>query len=741
VSSKPLFDPLVGKTIAHYEIAAKLGGGGMGVVYKARDTKLGRQVALKFLPAEWSHDEQVKQRFVREAQAASATDHPNICPVHSIESTADDQLFIVMAYCDGQTLKQRLEKGPLGIDESLWVATQVADGLAKAHAQGVVHRDVKPGNLMLTEDGVRILDFGLAKFADSLQLTLAGSMIGTVAYMSPEQARGEEADARSDIWALGVVLYQMLTGELPFKGGYPEAVSHAIRTEEPAPLRSKNASVSIDVDTFVLRALKKNPKERIQTAREMARGLRHLQGMTVPQDLQTQVIPISRRSIVVLPFVNLTEGDDYFADGLMDEIITDLSSVRALRVISRTSSMRLKGSAEQLSEIASSLGVQYLLEGSVRRNGPSLRVTTKLIDIASDSAVWAHKYSGTNEDVFTIQESISRGIVDALHLVLSPRESERLVARPLDDIRAYESYLKAKREMLTFTKEGLDRALAFLESSERLVGENILLLSATGHVYWQYVNAGIDNNPVYLEKARAAAERILALAPESEHGHRLLGLVQVHEIDPNDPDTLVWLCVFCGNTGKSAAARPWAERLKLIDPLTPLFQVIPAMLAAMEGRFKEAIEAFAPQYAGNLDNPGVRLMYGQTLALGGRVDEALPIFDALVRDLPDSPFAQLAGFYACAFRGNREAARASVTPEVQAVLGSDPQYSWFLAECYAVIDDRHCALEWLDRAASRGFINYPLLAERDPLLEPLRGEPAFQELIAGVKRQWESFTV
>jgi len=216
-------DPLVGTTVAHYEIAAKLGGGGMGVVYKARDTKLGRQVALKFLPPEWSHDEQLKQRFIREAQAASATDHPNICPVHSIESTSDDQLFIVMAYCDGQTLKERLEQGPIGIDEALWIATQVADGLAKAHAQGVVHRDIKPGNLMLTEHGVRILDFGLAKFADSLQLTLAGSMVGTVAYMSPEQTRGNEADARSDLWSLGVVLYQMLTAELPFRGGYPEA--------------------------------------------------------------------------------------------------------------------------------------------------------------------------------------------------------------------------------------------------------------------------------------------------------------------------------------------------------------------------------------------------------------------------------------------------------------------------------------------------------------------------------------
>src|SRR5688500_14608432 len=208
----------------------------MGVVYAARDTKLGRRVALMFLPQQWSHDEGAKQRFIREAQAASATHHPNICIVHDIDSADDGQLFIVMGYCEGPTLKQRLESGPLPIDEALDIATQVADGLAKAHGQGVVHRDIKPGNVILTEDGVRIVDFGLATFVDALQLTAQGSTIGTAAYMSPEQVRGEQADARADVWALGVVLYEMLTGHVPFRGAYAEAIGYAIRHDDPRPI-------------------------------------------------------------------------------------------------------------------------------------------------------------------------------------------------------------------------------------------------------------------------------------------------------------------------------------------------------------------------------------------------------------------------------------------------------------------------------------------------------------------------
>src|SRR5215212_6773000 len=262
---------MVGRTIAHYDIVARLGGGGMGVVYKAIDRKLGRPVALKFLPPQWSHDDAAKQRFVREAQAASATQHPHICIVHDIATADDGQLFIVMGYYEGQTLKQRLESGALPIDDALDVATQIADGLARAHAQGVIHRDIKTGNLILTEDGVRIVDFGLATFADALQLTVQGSTLGTAAYMSPEQVRGEAIDARSDVWAVGVVLYQMLTGHPPFRGAYAEAVGHAIRNEPPPPIRAERPEVPEDVEQLVFRALHKDAAVRYQSGRELAR--------------------------------------------------------------------------------------------------------------------------------------------------------------------------------------------------------------------------------------------------------------------------------------------------------------------------------------------------------------------------------------------------------------------------------------------------------------------------------------
>jgi tetratricopeptide (TPR) repeat protein len=288
---------MLGRTVGHYEIVSRLGGGGMGVVYRAVDRKLGRTVAVKFLPPQWSHDEDAKQRFIREAQAASATHHPNICTIHDVEIADDGQLFIVMAYYEGPTLKQRLERGPLPVEEALDIATQLADGLAKAHAQGVLHRDIKPGNLILTEDGVRIVDFGLATFADAVQLTAEGSTLGTAAYMSPEQSRGEDADARTDVWAAGVVLYEMLSGHVPFRGSHAEAIAYAIRHDAPGPLRAGRPEIPEEVEQLVFRALHKDPAIRFQSGRELARALRQVRGFTVPQDLRTQVVtpPVARR--------------------------------------------------------------------------------------------------------------------------------------------------------------------------------------------------------------------------------------------------------------------------------------------------------------------------------------------------------------------------------------------------------------------------------------------------------------
>jgi serine/threonine protein kinase/tetratricopeptide (TPR) repeat protein len=267
----------------------------MGVVYQARDTKLGRRVALKFLPQQWSHDEAAKQRFIREAQAASATEHPNICTIHDIETADDGQLFIVMAFYDGPTLKQRLESGPFGLDEALEIATQLADGLAKAHTQGVVHRDIKPGNVMVTEDGVRILDFGLATFVDALKLTAENASFGTPAYMSPEQVRGQSADARSDVWAAGVVLYEMLAGHVPFQGAYAEATAHAIRHEAPVPLRAGRSDVPEEIEQLVFRALHKDPAVRFESGRELARALRRVRGLTVPIELRSEPIHVPLR--------------------------------------------------------------------------------------------------------------------------------------------------------------------------------------------------------------------------------------------------------------------------------------------------------------------------------------------------------------------------------------------------------------------------------------------------------------
>ncbi|OVE79256.1 hypothetical protein BVY01_02995, partial [bacterium I07] len=411
---------MISKTISHYNILSKLGEGGMGEVYLAEDTKLKRKVALKFLPPHLTKDKEATERFKREAQAAAALNHPNIVTIHEI-GEYEGQIYIAMEHVDGHSLREEIEKGPVEVEKVVNITKQICEGLDKAHKADIVHRDIKPENILIDNDGrVRILDFGLARMKGVSKLTKESSTLGTVNYMSPEQVRGKEVDQRTDIWSLGVVLFEMLTGEVPFKGEYEQAVVYGILNEKIL----LQSNISNDLGTIIGKILNKNQDERYMNVQEIEKDLIKITGKTVKREKQ-------QKSIIVLPFDDMSPGRDneYFSDGLTEEIITDLSHIHDLLVISRNSAMTFKRSGKKTTDISMAVNVQYVLEGSVRKAGNNLRITAQLIDAVNDTHLWAEKYNGTLDDVFDIQEKVSRSIVDALKIKLNEGEKQIIAER------------------------------------------------------------------------------------------------------------------------------------------------------------------------------------------------------------------------------------------------------------------------------------------------------------------------
>ena len=559
---------MIGKSISHYKILEKLGEGGMGVVYKAQDIKLDRLVALKFLPPHLTSEPVEKERFIHEAKAASALSHTNITTIHEIDEF-DGQMFIVMEYCEGRTLKQVIEKETLSIKKVLDIGIQVCEGLAMAHEKGIVHRDIKSDNIMLTPRGqVKIMDFGLAKLKGATKLTKTRSTLGTLAYMSPEQAQGEEVDQRSDIFSFGVVLYELLTGKLPFAGEHQAAVIYSIINEDPQPIARFNNQVSAKLEDIVSKALAKDREERYQHADELLADLRREKksldyvktAITTPPTIESQklvkkkafplivgllaililiivyfaflkekkqVTITGKPSLAVLYLQNLSENkeDEYFASGMTEDIITQLSKIGGLLVASRSDIEQFKNKMVNLKEVANKLKVNYVMEGSVRKYGDKIRISCQLIKASDGFHIWADSYDRRIEDLFAIQADVAKSVAQALKVVLVPAELERIDKKPTQNVQAYNYYLQGREYYFTggrSTKGSLELSTRMFEKALEADSNFALAYAGLSDCYSSYVMFYIDPKKSWLEKAEKAGLKALALDPDLAEAHRSL---------------------------------------------------------------------------------------------------------------------------------------------------------------------------------------------------------------------------
>jgi serine/threonine protein kinase/tetratricopeptide (TPR) repeat protein len=690
----------LGETLGPYEVLEKLGEGGMGEVFKARDTRLGREVALKILPADVARDAERRARFEREARAVAALTHPHIVTLYSLEE-AGGMLFITLELVEGETVAALIAQGRMPLRDVLRVASAVADAVGYAHGRGILHRDLKPANLMLTRDGrVKVLDFGLAKLKEPPggadrsasavtrlePLTDRQVVLGTPEYMSPEQAESGTLDHRSDIFSLGVVLYELTTGERPFKGSSAMSVITAVLRDTPRPVTDLDPLAPPALAEIVRRCLAKDPALRYQTAHDLRDDLDALR-----QQVDTRATPVgsavatpatpARRSVAVLPFLNLSADpeNEFFADGITEDVIAQLSKVRALKVISRTSAMQFKKRGQSLGEIAAKLGVATLVEGSVRKSGTRVRIVADLVDAATDEHLWAETYDRQLTDVFEIQSDVALRIADALRAELTPAERARIEGPAPVNPEAYQLFLKGRQCLNRYTEVELRRAIEYFERAIALEERYAPAYDQMGLAY------------VILALGHGAG----AVRPREAHSRARQAVARALEIDPHCGDAYGTrgALAFMADYDWSGAEQSLRHGLEL-NPGNALMLDLYGLLLGAQERYDEAIAA--QRRARELDPLAPVHTSDLTTALlrAGRYDEALREARRLVEMEPAFPLAHSTLGWTYLLRGQP----AEGLAELQAAVSLSPANTVFLAqlgEAYGLQGDRARALDVL----------------------------------------------
>ncbi len=596
--------PPEGTPFGHYQLGRRLGAGGMGEVYAAVDTTLGRQVALKFLPPTLTANPEMKARLFREARSAAVLSHPNIVTIYEVGEEAG-RPYLAMEMVEGKTLNAVIAEGTISIAKGIEWSTQIAEGLCEAHAKGVIHRDIKPSNLLLDrKERIKILDFGLAKTGDAEPLTQTGSTLGTVGYMAPEQIEGGLVDARADIFSLGVVMYQIFAGRSPFSRDTAPATLYAVVHDNPPKLSSIRPDISATLERIIEKAITKSPAQRYQSADELGRDLAKCRTIAPSEDRSE-----TAQSIAVLPFADMSPAKDqeYFCDGLAEELINALTRLQGLKVVSRTSAFQFKGQQADIRRIGDQLGVKTVLEGSVRKAGDRLRITAQLIAVADGMHLWSDKFDRTADDLFAIQDEISTTIVETLKMKLMPSEQAGLKRRSTQNLQAYDLYLQGRFLWNQRTHESIKRGLSCFEKAIALDPEFALAyVGLSDSLFMAYAFDFMSPGDA-IPRAREAVTTALELDPQSAEAHTALGgILAYHDWRWAEAEQAFLTAIAC-NPSYDTAHHWYAEVLALtrrpeeaerefqialtLDPLSWIINSVYGVHLYVSRRFDEAERA------------------------------------------------------------------------------------------------------------------------------------------------------